>query len=136
MRKMLAKRYTRFPHGALTCLLAWRLLPAKKIRRKFAHSFRLCVISRTINYGDGTDPTKKRCSGSRTLRPMGRTLCPRNADGSARRDRARIREGQARPQVQAAFRRVVAHLRRSPHAVVLRTTPDQETRRSQNLSQA
>ena len=50
--------------------------PGKKDPRKFAHSFKLCGISRTINYGDRTNPTEKSAMAPGRFGPYGGRYVP------------------------------------------------------------
>src|ERR1700745_4175922 len=72
---------------------------------------------------------------SRTLRPLRRPLRPRNADGSAARTRARLRNGEIRCSFPGEISRPAEKFRGPANATAIRVTFDRASRRAENLSQ-
>ena len=99
---------------------AWRPRPAARIPTR-------CGASSARPSGRCSCEPAARRPGP--LRPLRRSLRPRDADGAADRAREGLRGGAARPEVPAPARRAARRLRRPAHAALLRRAPDRALRR-------
>src|SRR5262249_15551174 len=71
----------------------------------------------------------------RTLRPLWRPLCSRNAHGASARTRARLRTSKVRSHVSVPFQQSPQEFRRTPHSSAIRRTPHRPSRRPAHLPQ-
>src|SRR5208282_232119 len=80
--------------------------------------------------------TSSKIPCSRAIWGLRRPVCSGNPDGRAGGVGARIRKGQARPEIPATPGSVTQDLRRAAHATVFCSPADRETWRREDLSQA